>query len=198
MMKWIVMLVTALVVIILAGVFWCSRNRHSETDWLGVYREAMRNTDPAVIGIPDETVVAAARDQFVSFYRIYSREVIEKDLDSVYAEDAYFRDPFHEINGLSAIRTYFLRAAESVVHCSFDIQDFSGQDGEYYFRWVMHLELKRDKPGVSSETPGMSHVRFNRDGKVVFHVDYWDPSHSVYERIPVMASLVRIVRKNLQ
>jgi hypothetical protein len=90
---------------------------------------------------------------------------------------------------VEAIETYFLATTEAVVSCIFDITDVSVHEGNYYFRWVMKLTIKRDRDNPMEQI-GMSHVRFGSDGKVAFHTDYWDTS-IVFERAPVIGSIIR-------
>jgi hypothetical protein len=38
---------------------------------------------------------------------------------------------------------------------------------------------------------GASHVRFASDGRVAYHRDYWDAAEELYEKLPVVGSLMR-------
>jgi len=42
---------------------------------------------------------------------------------------------------------------------------------------------------------GASYIRFDPDGPVVEHIDYWDPARQRYERVPVLGSLMRWLRR---
>ena len=44
----------------------------------------------------------------------------------------------------------------------------------------------------------MTHVRFDDQGRVLFHQDYWDAGSVVYERVPVLGSLVRFVKARVR
>jgi hypothetical protein len=59
---------------------------------------------------------------------------------------------------------------------------------------VMVVNLKRDKPEQIERSMGMSHMRLNTEGKVVFHQDYWDPTDVIYTRIPVANWLIKKVK----
>lgn len=159
------------------------------------YHRALNNTDPQKtesIG-PGTAEEQEAIERFTAFYRVFSMETVRGHVRNVYAEDAYFRDGYREVEGLDNIEAYFLKSAETVQTATFDIQDVAVHEGNYYFRWVMHLTTKRwkDEPVT---TVGMSHVRFDRDGRVTFHQDYWDTS-VVYEKVPVMGSVIRWIRR---
>ena len=159
------------------------------------YYQALSTTDPQTAGAlqPGSEKEKEAIERFVSFYRVFSVETIGENVRNVYADDAYFRDGYREVQGLDAIEAYFLKSAETVHECTFDIQDIAVHEGNYYFRWVMHLITNRWKDDPV-KTVGMSHVRFDEDGMIVFHQDYWDTS-IIYEKVPVMGSVIRWIRK---
>lgn len=159
------------------------------------YYQALSTTDPHTAGAlqPDSEREREAVERFVSFYRVFSVENIRGSVRTIYADDAYFRDGYREVQGLDAIEAYFLKSAETVQECTFDIQDIAVNEGNYYFRWVMDLTTKRWKDDPV-KTVGMSHVRFDKEGLIAFHQDYWDTS-VIYEKVPVMGSVIRWIRK---
>lgn len=159
------------------------------------YHRALNNTDPQKTEFlqPGSEKEQAAIERFTSFYRVFSLETVRKDIRNVYADDAYFRDGYREVQGLNNIEAYFLKSAETVHECTFDIQDIAVHEGNYYFRWVMHLTTKRWKDEPIAAV-GMSHVRFDTDGRISFHQDYWDTS-IIYEKVPVVGSVIRWIKK---
>ena len=144
---------------------------------------------PLAPGSAEEKV---ALERFEKFYQEFSEDVVRRDIRKVYAAEAYFRDPFKEVIGIDAIEEYFLNSAETVHECTFDITDVAVHEGNYYFRWTMHLVTKRykDKP---IDAPGMSHVRFDENGMVTFHQDYWDAG-VVYEKVFLLGSVIRWIK----
>lgn len=160
-----------------------------------IYRQELQRTENAVGLPPGSDAEAAAIKLFVDFYREYSTESIKAGVRKLYAEDAYFGDPFHGATGIDDIEEYFLRMAEPVIECTFDVEDWRRADNEYYFRWVMNLAVRpaRNKP---IEALGFSHVRFNEAGQVVFQQDYWDSS-VLFDRLPVVGFFTRLVKRRL-
>jgi len=161
---------------------------------LAAYREALAATQPGIIPQPDEATRQAGIARFIEFYRVYAPEVIRRDIRAVYAEQAYFLDPFHELTGVETMERYFLRAAEPVEECTFEIEDWAENNGEHYTRWTMRLRLKNKKNEPPTETLGLTHLRFDAQGKVIFHADYWDPQYPVYDKIPLLSGMLRYVR----
>ena len=158
------------------------------------YERALAETDPTkAAGLqPGSELEKEEVSRFADFYRVFSPEVIRKGLRGLYADGAYFRDGFKEVVGIEAMEAYFLKSAEGIQTCTFDIQEMAVHQGNYYFRWVMHLTMKRS-PDDPIRTVGMSHVRYDAKGKVIFHQDYWDTG-VVYEKIPVMGAVIRWVK----
>jgi hypothetical protein len=56
----------------------------------------------------------------------------------------------------------------------------------------MYLRLERKKDELI-KAPGMSHLRFDEKGMIVFHQDYWDSS-LVFERLPVIGFVLRWIK----
>ena len=45
---------------------------------------------------------------------------------------------------------------------------------------------------------GSSHLRFNADGMVEYHRDYWDASEELYEKLPVIGFVLKALKKRAQ
>lgn len=128
----------------------------------------------------------------------FSTNNILQNTAKVYAADVWFRDPFKVIHGEPPFEAYLLRGSSAVAEFSMDWKDVAQDDGDYYFRWVMHLKLKRD--GAASPPTlnnGISHIRFGPDGKVIFHEDYFDAATFLYEKIPVLGGEIRFIKARL-
>jgi len=154
------------------------------------YRE-LAATDPAKAALvkPGSAEEKAGIEAFRDYYKVFAADVIRRGTKNLYAKDAFFKDGYKEVKGVEAIETYFIATTKAIVSCTFDITDVSVHEGNYYFRWVMKLTIKRDRDNPMEQV-GMSHVRFGPDGKVVFHTDYWDTS-IVFERAPVIGYIIR-------
>lgn len=155
------------------------------------YTKELAATDPAKTA-PVKPVSAeekAGIENFKAYYKVFAEDVIRRDTKKLYAKEAFFKGGNKEVTGVDAIESYFIATTEAIVSCTFDITDVSIHEGNYYFRWVMKLTIKRDKDNPIEQI-GMSHVRFGPDGKIIFHTDYWDTS-VVFERVPLLGSLIR-------
>ena len=159
---------------------------------LADYRKEIDQTAAVVSMKTGSQVELDALKQFEDFYAVYSTEAIRDGIREVYAEDAWFGDPYHTVKGIDAIEHYFLVMAEPVESCTFRIDAINRSGNEFYAHWTMHLVSKaaKDKP---VEAIGLSHIRFNAEGKVVFQQDYWDTS-AMLDRLPVVGYWTRLVK----
>ena len=71
------------------------------------------------------------------------------------------------------------------------------REGNYYFRWQMTIRFKRLARGEEQRSIGMTHVRFDPEGKVVLHQDFWDSAAGLFEHVPVLGWMLRRVKQRL-
>ena len=164
-----------------------------------LYKKVYDATDPKKAGFlkPGSDEEKRAVKNFTDFLSDLSTGSVKNGTAKVYAEDAYFNDTLKEITGAPAIEAYLYRTAESVDACTVDFLDVSSHEGEYYFRWLMKVKFKKFKRGEVQPSIGVTHIRFNREGKVAFHQDYWDAAGNLFEQIPVLGWVIRKIKKGL-
>jgi SnoaL-like domain len=171
-----------------------------KTDPVAFTQTALAATSLEKVGAlePGSAAEKTAIERFKKFNSDFSAANITNCTRTVYAADVYFRDPFKEIHGEADFEKYLLSGSSAVAQFSMDWKDVAESDGNYYFRWVMSVKLNRDgkndPPGL---TTGISHVRFNKDGLVVFHQDYFDGAAFLYEKIPVLGAEIRFIKNRL-
>jgi len=117
------------------------------------------------------------------------------ELARIYAEEARFRDPFNEVVGLPAIRRIFADMFEQAPDARFAVHEVVGAAPLLYVRWGFTFTPGRAKEPWSVE--GVSRLALGEDGRVVDHIDYWDPAAGIYERLPLLGTVLRWVRRRL-
>lgn len=170
----------------------CSSNKQPPGPDLAAYRDELKKTaDMESMEVGSRTERDAVK-RFKDFYAVYSPDAVRNGIRDVYDDEAWFGDPYHTVKGIDALEAYFLLMAEAVESCTFTIDAVQRSGKEFYFHWTMNLVSKaaKDKP---VEAIGMSHVRFNRQGMVVFQQDYWDTS-AMLDRLPVVGYWTRLVK----
>jgi SnoaL-like domain len=139
-----------------------------------------------------------AVSRFSQFFSDFSPESVGARVDATYADDVWFNDTLKTVRGRSALRSYLLHSAQAVQSCRVQILDswFNERD-DCFVRWVMTIRFKRFRRGVDTRTVGISHLRFDSQGLVQFHQDFWDSSSGLFEHVPVLGTAIRWIKSRL-
>ncbi len=115
------------------------------------------------------------------------------ELGELYAEDAVFIDPFHRIEGKTALEAYFGRLYRNVRSISFDYGDSVQSGNDLMMTWTMTVSHPRLKGGRSVTVNGMTHFRL-RDDTIILHHDYFDAGAMLYENLPVIGGIIQWIK----
>ena len=116
-------------------------------------------------------------------------------LPTVYAADAYFRDPFNDVTGIEKIHHIFADMFVRLDAPRFDITETIENPHGALLIWDFTFRIKSLKPELARRIHGTSHIRFAHDGRVQYHRDYWDAAGELYEQLPWVGPLMRFLRK---
>ena len=160
------------------------------------YKAALEWTDPSNFDVPapGTEAEAAMLEAVQELFRDYTPETLEAKVTEVYAERVYFRDAFKQKGSAEEIKEYLLAGLAPLNDAEFEFRRVARAGDEFYLDWVMRLDFKKTPPGTWEESMGMTHMRFNSEGQVIFHQDYWDPTDIVYKRIPIAKQLINYVK----
>lgn len=164
-----------------------------------LYYQMYENTKPEKTGglAPGSPEEKAAIGRFTKFFGDLSTENIRENLRKTYADRLYFNDTLKEISDIDTLEHYLLDTAANVDSCTVTIHDVISKNGDYYFRWEMFIKFKKFRKGEVQPSIGMTHIRFDKDGRIVFHQDYWDAAANLFEKVPVVGWMIRKIKKRL-
>ena len=114
-------------------------------------------------------------------------------LPSLYAPQARFKDPFNEVQGVTAIERIFRHMFEEVGTPHFIVHDVVADTDQAFMCWDFRFTAARLGRGLQS-IRGATHFRFGADGRVTDHRDYWDAAEELYAKLPILGSLMRWLR----
>jgi ketosteroid isomerase-like protein len=111
-----------------------------------------------------------------------------------YAAEARFKDPFNDVTGVADIRRVFEHMFVSLHEPRFVVTEAIVQGDQCMLTWDFHFRFKRysDAPQV---VKGASHLRFDAQGRIALHRDYWDAAEELYEKLPVLGALMRWLKR---
>jgi steroid Delta-isomerase len=135
-----------------------------------------------------------AIDRIVHAFETLSPAAVEA-LDALYAPDARFKDPFNDVRGLPEIQRIFRHMYVSLESPRFLITERIVQGSQCFLTWEFRFCFKRFKPGQQQCILGGSHLVLDEAGRITLHRDYWDAAEELYEKLPVIGSLMRWLKR---
>lgn len=136
-------------------------------------------------------------DPLIRFFESITPESVSR-FPEFYAENAWFKDPFNEVRGVGAIQRIFAHMFGQVDEPRFVVSEQVADAYGAVLIWTFHYRFRgAGKASAEQVMRGVSHLKFDADGKVVFHRDYWDTAEELYMKIPLLGALMRFLRKRL-
>jgi hypothetical protein len=114
-------------------------------------------------------------------------------IDSIYSVDACFRDPFNNLVGLTGISKVYQHMFDTLQTPRFKITHAVVHNEQAFATWDFDFGLS----GRSLQIQGCTHFVLNTEGRITIHRDYWDAAEELYEKFPVLGSLMRILKRKL-
>ncbi len=136
---------------------------------------------------------AAALDAYVALLEGMSPERLGA-LTEHCAPDVRFQDPFNAVEGVERYRAVLEKMYEDVPEISFTVTHRALGEERAFIRWRFE---GKTKGGGRLDFDGASELAFDEDGKITLHRDFWDAAGALYETVPVLGAVLRMIRKRL-
>ena len=153
----------------------------------------MHTADPRPLNDTPEAAVA----RVVRFFEHLQPSDVAQ-IAQIYSDDAQFKDPFNEVQGVDAIAAIFSHMFDALIQPRFVITQ-QVQQGEHCFvTWDFLFAMRKFEPNITQTIRGASHLVFRlEDGvwRVAVHRDYWDAAEELYEKLPIVGALMRWLKK---
>lgn len=131
--------------------------------------------------------------RLVQFYETLSLQSAPQ-VAALYDPQARFKDPFNEVIGPAPIIKIFQHMFEQLDAPRFVVTSSIAQGEQAFLVWEFQFRMKRwnDAPQTIR---GASHIRFGCNGLVLVHRDYWDAAEELYEKLPLLGGLMRLLKR---
>ena len=136
----------------------------------------------------------AAVQRLVEFFEHITPETVHA-LPSIYAAQARFKDPFNDVTGLPAIERIFSHMFVALHQPRFVVLERVVQGSQCFLTWEFRFHFHNFARGTEQCILGATHVVFDEAGLVTLHRDYWDAAEELYEKLPLVGSLMRWLKK---
>lgn len=175
------------------------RNVKSADDLNASYERALAATAAAAVELEAGSAEAqAALQRLETYFAEMTGTSVRDQTQTVYAPTAYLNDNLVYIEGAANIEAYFLHSTGDTDTVSVEFLDVAKSGADYFVRWRMTIRNQRLKKGEPLMSYGMTHFRFDDQGRVLMHKDFWDAATGLYEYLPVVGGMVRYVRGRLE
>lgn len=114
-------------------------------------------------------------------------------IGEIYADDAWFKDPFNEVRGRVEIERIFARMFERLDVPRFVVHEAVAAGTQAFLTWDFVFCLRRGQMTIR----GATHLRFTPDGRIFYHRDYWDAGEELYEKLPALGALLRLLKRRV-
>ena len=130
----------------------------------------------------------------VEFFEGLTPETVV-DLRTIYSTNARFKDPFNDVTGLDPIERIFQHMFVALERPRFVVTERVVQGSQCFLTWEFRFKFRRFDTDSEQVILGASHLVFDDTSLVCLHRDYWDAAEELYEKLPLVGSLMRWLKK---
>ena len=149
---------------------------------------------PSGLAPLDRQQLSAPLRRLIDFFEHITEQTVA-DMPSFYAADAYFKDPFNEVRGLTGVQGIFSHMFVALDKPHFVVTKQLVDGAQCFLTWNFVFRFKRFSPDVWQTVRGGSHLELSPEGLIAFHRDYWDTAEELYEKLPAVGSLMRWLKR---
>jgi len=133
-------------------------------------------------------------EALVHFFETLSPQSVS-GLQRFYAEDCHFKDPFNDVRGLDALAVIFRHMFDQLEVPRFIVRERVIEMPRALLTWDFEFRFRRWQPQVTQRIHGASLLTFDDTGLVMLHRDYWDAAEELYEKLPGIGALMRLLKR---
>ena len=134
-----------------------------------------------------------ATERFTALYADLGEQNVQARVRDTYAPDAWFNDTIATEVGIDAIEKYLLKTARGSEMIKGTTRDVAVSGADCYVRWTLEFRTKNLAGGKPVVTEGVSQLRFDEQGRIVLHQDFWNPAAGIYQHLPLLGPAIRFV-----
>ncbi|KAB7886748.1 nuclear transport factor 2 family protein [Poseidonibacter ostreae] len=132
---------------------------------------------------------------YAAFFEEIDKNTSIEVYRKIFDKNVQFKDPFHDIIGVDKLYKIFEDMYIKLDNPSFKVTEIVEQNNIAYLKWNFHFSFKGSNKDESFV--GVSRVEFNKEGKVISHIDYWDSASNLYEKIPILSFFMKFIKSKI-
>ncbi len=139
--------------------------------------------------------IQTVAEAYARFYENLRADYTKEEYTVFFDAQSEFQDPFQKVKGINAIHNIFLDMYERLQEPRFSVDEVISSDDVAYLRWSFSYRLS--EASQEDSFVGVSRVTFTKSAKVQSHIDYWDAGQNIYEKVPLLGSIIRLIKKRI-
>lgn len=133
---------------------------------------------------------------YALFFENLNKDMQIEEYALIFDEKVYFEDPFQKTYDLESFYKIYVHMYESLYEPRFLVKEIALTNNVAYLQWS--FIYKTSKEAQIDDFTGVTRVEFNEDGKAISHIDYWDSSTNVYEKIPILKNILTYIKNRIK
>ena len=130
--------------------------------------------------------------EIAEWFETLSPESLEK-VGEVYAKEAIFIDPFNTLSGLDSVRAVYQHMFDTLEQPKFVVTTIVADSRKAFMTWDFHFKRNQQALSIS----GCTQFELDENGRIFLHRDYWDAAQQLYEKIPLLGGILRVLRRKI-
>lgn len=111
----------------------------------------------------------------------------------LYAPTLHFSDSLMHTRNRDDVVTHFQGLVDADTQVEVQMLQTIVSGADVYLVWSMQSQFTPVRKAVTSDSIGITHLRFNEQGQVIIHQDFWDTGQGFYQHVPVLGSAIRAI-----
>jgi len=134
----------------------------------------------------------------ITFYNQLKTISVTDQIAETYAEKLFFNDTIVTLHNRQDLLKYLQHTQQQLDSMRFEVLSIQEKGDDVFVRWTMHTRFTVMGQSRDIQSIGMSHLRFNSEGKIILHQDYWDSMQGFYQHLPIIGGVFQWLKNGLQ
>lgn len=117
------------------------------------------------------------------------------DTERLYAPRLYFSDTLLTTESRSKLLNHLAGLRENDVKIAVQTLKTVIDGEDAYLHWSMITTFRAGGRSVTTDSIGITHLRFNAAGQIVLQQDFWDSTEGFYRHLPFVGGLINNIAK---
>lgn len=158
------------------------------------YTDLFEKSNQSIHGVQfTQPQADALAGRFVATFNQLGTPQFMTSARDLFADDLYVNDTLSVYYRFSDLAAHFDGMNQSVSDSQVVLQHVLLAGDSVFVHWKMTYTLKLFGSKKTMSSFGISQLKVNAEGKIIFQQDYWDSNNGLYRQLPVAGSLYRLL-----